>query len=186
MHVERLGLKPSGCSRCLSKPSEAGRAGDQVASSLLQLHGLWAGHTELLSWFAAVPVPWEAEGATRVIWGLQHLSGEELGLVNLEKAEGDPISPHSHLQGLAEEGARLWRRSKGHKLKHKFRLNTRKNFFPWVCRALEQLPGEGVESPSLGSSQAHLEMLLCLGRGLDWIISRDVFNPSCPVILGIP
>lgn len=51
---------------------------------------------------------------------------------------------------------------------------------------LEQLPGEGVESPSLETFQAHLEVLLCLGRGLGWVISRGLFKPSCPVILGIP
>lgn len=138
MHVERLGLKSSGCSRCLSKPSEVGRAGDQVASSLLQLCGLWAGHTELLSWFAAVPVPWEAEGATRMIWGLQHLSDEELGLVSLEKAEGGSHQSTQPSPGAGRGGCQALfchcssdrMRGKGHKLKHKFHLNTRKNFFP--------------------------------------------------------
>lgn len=34
-----------------------------------------------------MPVPWEAEGATRMIWGLEHLCDDEEELVSMRGAE---------------------------------------------------------------------------------------------------
>jgi len=50
-----------------------------------------------------------------------------------------------------------------HKLKHrKFRLNTRKNFFPLrVTEHWHRLPREVAESPSLEIIKTHLDKVLC-------------------------
>jgi len=55
------------------------------------------------------------------------------------------------------------RRGNGHKLKQrKFRLNTRKNFFPLrVTEPWSRLPREAVESPSLEIFQTRLATVLC-------------------------
>jgi len=53
-------------------------------------------------------------------------------------------------------------RGNGHKLKHgKFPLNIRKHFFTVnVTKHWHRLPGEVVESPSLGIFTSHLDMIL--------------------------
>jgi len=57
-------------------------------------------------------------------------------------------------------GRDLW--GKGHKLKHrKFRLNTRKNFFPLrVMEHWNRLPREVVESPSPEIFKTRLDKVL--------------------------
>ena len=66
-------------------------------------------------------------------------------------------------------------RGNGHKLKHwKFRLNTKKNFFPLrVMEHWNRLPREAVESPSLEIFKTRLDAVLCsllwvtlLGQGV--------------------
>jgi len=54
-------------------------------------------------------------------------------------------------------------RGNGHKLKHrKFRLNTRKNFFPLrVTEPWDRLPRGVVDSPSLEIFKTHLDEVLC-------------------------
>jgi len=53
-------------------------------------------------------------------------------------------------------------RGNGHKMKHrKFRLNTRKNFFPLrVMEPWPRLPREAVESPSLEIFKPHLDKVV--------------------------
>jgi len=109
--------------------------------------------------------------------GLEHLFYEKrlrkLGLFSLKKGRlsVDLINGYKYLKGGCEEdGARLFSvvpsdmtRGNGHKLKHwKFRLNTRKNFFP--LREMEpwhRLPREVMDSPSLEVFQTRLDKVLC-------------------------
>ena len=97
----------------------------------------------------------------------------ELGWFSLEKRRlrGDLRNASKYLQGGGQEdGARLFSvvprdrtRGNGHKLKPgKFRLNTRKNFFPLrVTEHWHRLPREAVESPSLEIFQTRLDKVLC-------------------------
>lgn len=76
------------------------------------------------------------------------------------------FNPYKYLQGMPENSARCFlvvpsarTRSNGHKLEHKkFHLNLRKNF------PLEQLPREGMESPSLETFLWHLLTSLLSSR----------------------
>jgi len=108
--------------------------------------------------------------------GLQHLSYKEslreLGLFILEKRRlrGDLRNAYKYLQGgHQEDRARLFSvvpsdRTRGnrHKLKHgKFRLNTRKNFFPLrVTEPWNRLPRGAVDSPSLEIFKTPLHAVL--------------------------
>jgi len=83
----------------------------------------------------------------------------------------DLINACKYLKGgCQEDGAKLFSvvpsdrtRDNGHKLKHrKFRLNTRKNFFPLrVTEHWNRLPREVVESPSLDIFKTHPDKGLC-------------------------
>ena len=80
-------------------------------------------------------------------------------------------------------------RTRGHgpKLQHKkFHLNVRQNFFPLEGgRALAQLPGEAVGSPSLQTFTSRLDVTLCdllwvtlLWQGRGQMGSRGPFDPD--------
>jgi len=106
--------------------------------------------------------------------GLECLSYEEklgqLGLISLDKAQGDPVSVYKYLKGRCKEdrarpfleGPSDRTGGNGHKFKHrKLCLSIRRNFFTVrVTECWDRLPREVVVSPSLKIFKSDLDMVL--------------------------
>ena len=142
--------------------------------------------------------------ATKMIRGLEHLSYEErlreLGLFSLEKRrlQGDLIVAFQYLKGVyKQEGEWLFMRvdsdrtrGNGFKLRQgRFRLDIRRKFFHTEGGdALNRLPKEAVDAPSLEAFKARLDValgsLVCwlatlhIAGGWNWMSSVVLFNPG--------
>ncbi|KAJ7411152.1 hypothetical protein WISP_104064 [Willisornis vidua] len=135
---------------------------------------------------------------TKMMRGLDHFSYEErlreLSLVSLEerRLRVDLVNPYKCLQGLSEDGARLFSvmsrnrtRSNSHKLNKKFHINMRKNFFMLrVAEHWNSFQGEHGVSPSgdIPDPPGHVPVSpapggSALSERLDWMISRGPFPP---------
>ena len=126
--------------------------------------------------------------ATKMIRGLEHLYYKEklreLGLFSLEKRrlQGDLIVAFQYLEGVyKQEGERLLTRvgsdrtrGNGFKLRQgRFRLdNRRKIFHPESGDALNRLPKEAVDAPSLEAFKARLDV--ALGRLVWWLATLHI------------
>ena len=121
-------------------------------------------------------------------WGCSAWGGDDWG--------EDFISVYKYLKcGSQVDEARLFSvvpsnrtRGNGQKLEHReFLTNMRKEFFTVRVTGTEhwhRLPREVVESPSLVIFKTHLDTFLCdllqetcCSRGLDSVVSRDLFQP---------